>query len=212
MRRVQVKICGVTTSAEARAAVEAGADAIGLVFHPPSRRAVDRDAARRIADALPPFVSLVGLFVDADPERVAGLAAELPLSLLQFHGAETAADCECHGRPYIRALAVATGFSLAAAEAAWPRARALLLDGPGGGGAGAAFDWRALRSGAARRHVVAGGLDPGNVAGCIATLEPAAVDVSSGVEAPGAGAKSAERMRAFVAAVRRAERALEADA
>ncbi len=213
MPRVQVKICGVTRPQDAVAAVQAGADAVGLVFDPSSARAVDAATARCIADTLPPFVSLVGLFVDAEPARVASLAAELPLHLLQFHGAERVADCARHQRPYIRALPVGARFDLAAAEAAWPDAWALALDSPRGGGSGSVFDWRVLGPAAARRHIVAGGLHAGNVADCIAALAPAAVDVSGGVEEPGAvGVKSAARMRAFVDAVRRAERALAAEA
>ena len=208
MPRVQVKVCGVTRAQDALAAVEAGADALGLVFHPPSPRALDVDAARRIAAALPPFVCLVGLFVNAPPERVSALAAELPLNLLQFHGDETEADCGGYRLPYIRALPVAAGFALDAAEAAWPSARALLLDGPAGGG-GESFDWNLVPAPGARRHIVAGGLHAGNVARCVAALRPAAVDVSSGVESPaGSGVKSARRIQEFIAEVRRAERGL----
>lgn len=207
MRRTRVKICGITRVDDALSAAAAGADAIGLVFYPPSPRAVTVEQAAAICAALPPLVTAIGLFVDADPGRVREVLAQVPLGLLQFHGDETADYCDQFHRPYLKALRVRDDTDIAAAPAAYPRAQGLLLDAyrPGvPGGTGEVFDWARIPAAVAPRIVLAGGLNPANVADAVARVRPWAVDVSGGVEAA-PGVKDAQRIEAFVAAVRRAD-------
>lgn len=201
---VRSKICGITRIEDALAAVEAGADAIGLVFYGKSQRAVSIEQAAAILQALPPFVTSVGLFVDMPHDELQQLLQRLPLDLLQFHGDESPADCEGHGRPYIKALRVRPGEDVSAAMAPYAGARGILLDTfvegvPGG--TGASFDWSLVPENAAKPIILAGGLDAGNVATAIRQVRPYAVDVSGGVEA-GKGIKDAGKIRAFVRAVR----------
>ncbi len=201
---VRSKICGITRIEDALAAVEAGADAIGLVFYGKSPRAVSIEQAAAILQALPPFVTSVGLFVDMPRDELQQLLQRLPLDLLQFHGDESPADCEGHGRPYIKALRVRPGEDVAAAMAPYAGARGILLDTfvegvPGG--TGASFDWSLVPENAAKPIILAGGLDAGNVATAIRQVRPHAVDVSGGVEAS-KGIKDAGKIRAFVRAVR----------
>ncbi|ERH48641.1 N-(5'-phosphoribosyl)anthranilate isomerase [Ectopseudomonas chengduensis] len=201
---VRSKICGITRIEDALAAVEAGADAIGLVFYGKSPRAVSIEQAAAILQALPPFVTSVGLFVDMPRDELQQLLQLLPLDLLQFHGDESPADCEGYGRPYIKALRVRPGEDVAAAMAPYAGARGILLDTfvegvPGG--TGASFDWSLVPENAAKPIILAGGLDAGNVATAIRQVRPYAVDVSGGVEAS-KGIKDAGKIRAFVRAVR----------
>ncbi|APU30068.1 N-(5'-phosphoribosyl)anthranilate isomerase [Ectopseudomonas alcaliphila JAB1] len=201
---VRSKICGITRIEDALAAVEAGADAIGLVFYGKSPRAVSVEQAAAILQALPPFVTSVGLFVDMPRDELQQLLQRLPLDLLQFHGDESPADCEGHGRPYIKALRVRPGEDVAAAMAPYAGARGILLDTfvegvPGG--TGASFDWSLVPENADKPIILAGGLDAGNVATAIRQVRPYAVDVSGGVEAS-KGIKDAGKIRAFVRAVR----------
>ena len=201
---VRSKICGITRIEDALAAVEAGADAIGLVFYGKSPRAVSIEQAAAILQALPPFVTSVGLFVDMPRDELQQLLQRLPLDLLQFHGDESPADCEGHGRPYIKALRVRPGEDVAASMAPYAGARGILLDTfvegvPGG--TGASFDWSLVPENAAKPIILAGGLDAGNVATAIRQVRPYAVDVSGGVEAS-KGIKDAGKIRAFVRAVR----------
>ncbi|PTU80213.1 phosphoribosylanthranilate isomerase [Pseudomonas indoloxydans] len=201
---VRSKICGITRIEDALAAVEAGADAIGLVFYGKSPRAVSIEQAAAILQALPPFVTSVGLFVDMPHDELQQLLQRLPLDLLQFHGDESPADCEGHGRPYIKALRVRPGEDVSAAMAPYAGARGILLDTfvegvPGG--TGASFDWSLVPENAAKPIILAGGLDAGNVATAIRQVRPYAVDVSGGVEAS-KGIKDAGKIRAFVRAVR----------
>ncbi len=204
MSSVRSKICGITRIEDALAAADAGADAIGLVFYGKSPRAVSIEQAAAILQALPPFVTSVGLFVDMPRDQLQQLLQRLPLDLLQFHGDESPADCEGHGRPYIKALRVRPGEDVAAAMAPYAGARGILLDTfvegvPGG--TGASFDWSLVPENAAKPIILAGGLDAGNVATAIRQVRPYAVDVSGGVEA-GKGIKDAGKIRAFVRAVR----------
>lgn len=214
MSRVAVKICGITSPEDARAAAAAGADAIGLVFWPGSARALAAGAARQIAAALPPLVLRVGVFVDAPADEVDRIAAAVGLDLLQLHGVETPEACERHARRALKALRVGDGFAPEDALRYEGRAAGLLLDTAAGalpGGSGRSFDWShaaALRP-RVRFLMLAGGLTPGNVGEAIARVRPDAVDVSSGVELS-PGRKDAEKMRAFVAAVRAAEARLPA--
>ncbi len=203
----RVKICGITRPEDGLAAARAGAHAIGLVFHPASPRCVDVAQAQAIVAALPPLVSVVGLFVDAGRERIADVLSRVPLDLVQFHGAEPADECQSYGRRYLKALHVREGVDLAAQAAAYHDAAGLLLDAfvPGvPGGSGRAFDWAAVPAGLPRPLLLAGGLDAGNVAAAIRRVRPWAVDVSSGVEsAP--GIKDAGRIEAFMQAVRQVD-------
>jgi phosphoribosylanthranilate isomerase len=202
--RVRSKICGITRVEDALTAVEAGADAIGLVFYAKSPRAVSVEQALAIVLALPPFVTCVGLFVDMPREALRAVLQQVPLDLLQFHGDESPADCEGYARPYIKALRVRPGEDVAALMAPYAGARGILLDTfvegvPGG--TGAAFDWSLVPQDSGRPIVLAGGLDAGNVAAAIRQVRPYAVDVSGGVEAS-KGIKDAGKIHAFVQAVR----------
>ena len=206
MARVRVKVCGITRPEDARAVAGEGVDALGLVFHPASPRAVTLEQALAIAGAVPPFVALVGLFVNPEPRQVGAALARLPLGWLQFHGDEEASFCETFERPYIKAIRVAPDTDVKMAAARHPRAAGILLDHHGGGqygGTGQRFDWRQVSGPLKQPLVVAGGLNAGNVALAIRQLRPAAVDVSSGVEsAP--GIKDAMRTRKFMEAVNHA--------
>ena len=198
----RVKICGLTRLEDVLVAVEAGADAIGLVFYPPSPRYVDLDKAAELARAVPPFVTIVGLFVNADPALVRETLAVVPIHLLQFHGDEDEAYCRQFDRPYMKAARVRPGMDLVQYAAAFPSAQAILLDAfvDGFGGGGKVFDWSLIPPALGKPLVLSGGLDAGNVGEAIARVRPAAVDVSSGVEAA-KGIKDAEKIRAFCAAV-----------
>ena len=205
----RIKICGLTREADVQAAIEAGADAIGFVFYAKSPRAVTPERARALARLLPPFVTPVGLFVNAtDAELQAGLDA-LPNMLVQFHGDETPADCDRVNRPYLRAAAVAPGFDLVDFSSRFSSAQAILLDAPvdGYGGGGKVFDWSLIPPSVSSRLVLSGGLSAANVADGIARVRPWAVDVSSGVEPAGfpKGIKSADLIHEFCRAVRRAD-------
>lgn len=202
MSAVRSKICGITRVEDALAAAAAGADAIGLVFYAKSPRAVSVEQARQIIAALPPFVTTVGLFVDVERDELRQILAQVPLDLLQFHGDESAEQCEGHGRPYIKALRVKAGDDVAAQVARYPGAAGVLLDTfvegvPGG--TGLAFDWSLVPSGLSKPVILAGGLTPENVAAAIARVRPYAVDVSGGVESA-KGIKDADKVRAFIRA------------
>ena len=205
--RTRTKICGVTSVDDAGVAAAAGCDAVGLVFHPGSPRCVGLDQARAIAEALPPFVARVGVFVDPAPAAVAAVLEHLRLDALQFHGDEPAAACARFGVPYIKALPVRDALDMAAWEAAHPAAQGFLLDAFHPlvrGGGGCAFDWSLWPRAHTKPLILAGGLTPANVAGAIRRLRPHAVDVSSGVEGRQKGVKSAPRVRAFLREVGRA--------
>ena len=210
MPAVRSKICGITRIEDALAAVAAGADAIGLVFYAKSPRAVNVQQARAIIAALPPFVTTVGLFVNAGRCELGEILDAVPLDLLQFHGDESAADCEGYHRPYIKALRVKAGDDIAAACLAYPRASGILLDTyvegvPGG--TGEAFDWSLVPQGLNKPVILAGGLTPQNVATAIAQVRPYAVDVSGGVEQD-KGIKDPAKIHAFMQAVRRSNESM----
>ena len=203
MIRTRVKICGITRPEDALAAARAGADAIGLVFYPPSPRAVTRERAREIVQVLPPFVSVVGLFVNAQPAEVRAALAALPIDLLQFHGDEAPEECRIYGRPYIKAVAMAPGVDLQAAARRYVDAAGLLLDTHREGvrgGTGEVFDWSRIPPGLDRPIILAGGLTLENVAAAVQRVRPYAVDVSSGVEVS-KGIKDAARIEAFIRGV-----------
>ncbi len=205
--RTRVKICGITRSEDAQAAAAAGADAIGLVFYARSPRAVDIEQARALCRALPPFVTVVALFVNEQPDRIREVLAALPVDLLQFHGSETAEQCGAYGRPYIKAIGMREDIDPLAAMQDYPDAAGFLFDAwqPDiHGGGGVTFDWRRLPEQSGRPVILAGGLTPDNVADAIRQARPWAVDVSSGVEAS-KGIKSAQRIAAFMRGVERGD-------
>jgi len=188
MCRTRVKICGLTRAEDALAAAQAGADAVGLVFYAKSPRAVDADQASAVVAALPPFVTSVGLFVDAEPAFVHQVLSAVPLDLLQFHGDESEAYCAGFGRPWIKALRVRPGLDLWREVQRYGEAgaRGLLLDTfePGRpGGTGQRFDWGLIPAALGPSIILAGGLNPENVAEAIRAVRPYGVDVSGGVEA-----------------------------
>ncbi len=205
--RTRVKICGITREEDAQAAVALGADAIGLVFYPPSPRAVTPPLAASIVKRLPAFVTVVGLFVNETRERVGEIARTVPLDLLQFHGDESAADCSGHGRPWIKAIRMRESVDLAQAMQDYAGSSGLLLDTYQAGvpgGTGETFDWNRIPRELRSRIILAGGLSPENVDQAIRQLRPYAVDVSGGVEAA-KGIKDADKMAAFIAGVNRGD-------
>ena len=212
-QRTRIKICGLTREADVVAAVDAGADAIGLVLYAKSPRAVSVARAAALARLLPPFVTPVGLFVNAEPALIAEAVAAIPNLLLQFHGDESPEACEAHHqatrRPYLRAARMAPGFALLDFVAAHANATGILLDAhvDGYGGGGKAFDWSLIPANVPRPVVLSGGLQPANVGDGIAQVRPWAVDVSSGVETVNGprGHKDAALMRQFCEAVREAD-------
>ncbi len=202
----RIKICGITRPEDALAAAS-GADAIGLVFYERSPRHVGIAQAAKLAAALPPFVTTVGLFVNADAAFVREALAAVPLDLLQFHGDETPEYCAQFGHPYIKAIRVRAGVDLLQCAADFRGARGLLLDAhvegtPGG--TGATFDWTLIPKRLPLPVILSGGLDAENVAAAIRQVRPYAVDVSSGVEAA-KGIKDAAKIAAFINEVKQAD-------
>jgi len=204
LRRTRVKVCGITRLEDAREAVGLGADALGLVFYPPSKRYLSPGEAAALVRGLPPFVTTVGLFLDAEPGFVAEVLERVPVDLLQFHGRESPARCEAAGRPYIKAIAMGGGADPGEQAQRFASARGLLVDSHvagAPGGSGRRFDWRTLGSlPAGPPLILAGGLTPENVGEAIRAVRPWAVDVSSGVE-DSPGVKSPAMMRRFMEAV-----------
>ncbi|WP_296661953.1 phosphoribosylanthranilate isomerase [Paraburkholderia sp.] len=213
--RTRIKLCGLSTPESVAHAIALGADAIGLVFYPPSPRSVSVAEAVELTRDIPPFVSVVGLFVNATPEWIGEVASSVSLTLLQFHGDETPAQCDTlsavAGLPWLRALRVGTDTreaDLIESANNYSSASGLLFDThvEGYGGGGKVFDWSLIPAGLARRAVLSGGLNAQNVGDAIRQVRPFAVDVSSGIEVPGAkGVKDHARMAAFVRAVREAD-------
>ena len=202
----RVKICGITRVQDGLVAVRLGAHAIGLVFYDASPRAVTNKQACMIVDALPPFVTAVGLFVNAEPDAVRKTLADVPLQLLQFHGDETPAYCSAFGVPYLKAVRVRPGVDLLQYAHDFRGARGLLLDAfvEGiRGGTGATFDWSLIPRDLALPIVLSGGLDADNVEAAVRAVRPWAVDVSSGVESA-KGIKDAAKIEAFMNGVRNA--------
>jgi len=205
-QRTRIKICGLTREADVDAAVEAGADALGFVLYERSPRFVTLARAVELAQRLPPFVTPVGLFVNASEADVDAASAAIPQLLLQFHGDETPLACRRAARAYLRAARVVPGFDLLDFAARFRDAQAILLDAhvDGYGGGGKVFDWFLVRSAVPLPVVLSGGLHAGNVIQGIQLLRPWAVDVSSGVEAA-KGIKDADAIRRFCDAVREAD-------
>lgn len=196
--RTRVKLCGMTREEDIDAAVRAGADALGFVLWPGSRRAIDESRLAALCARVPAFVTRVGLFVDQDPDLIR--RASTHLDLLQFHGEESAPFCASFERPYIKALRMRDGLDLHAAASAYSEARALLLDAykPGvPGGTGESFDWGRIPATLAKPVILAGGLNAANVAQAIRQVRPFAVDVSGGIETE-PGIKDIDEINAFV--------------
>jgi len=197
--RTRIKICGITRIEDALLAAMLGADAIGLVFYKDSPRVVAIDRAAEIVDALPPFISVVGLFVDPGPEEIYDVQQQVRLDLLQFHGEEKPHLCNGFEIPYIKAIRVRGDLDIGEYAARYPDARGFLLDTwqkdvPGG--TGNTFDWSRVPKELKRPIILAGGLTADNVARAIDTLHPYGIDVSSGVEAA-KGIKDPNKMAAF---------------
>jgi len=217
--RTRIKICGITRTVDARAAVDAGADALGLVFWPGTPRVVGIDQARAIVATVPPYVAIVGLFVDPEPQAVRAVLDTVSIDVLQFHGSEPADLCRAFGRRYVKAISVKDGVDLLESVSPYDDAAGLLFDafseGDLPGGTGRMFDWGRLTADVRRRLpcplILSGGLDAGNVGRAIRDVMPWAVDVSSGVEeldangVPRRGLKDPARIRAFVQGVRSAD-------
>ena len=208
--RTRIKICGVAQEGDIEAAVDAGADAVGFVFHPPSARCLSVERAATLARSLPPWVTPVGLFVNAPRAQIEAAVRAIPTLVLQFHGDESPAECAAHGRPYLRAVRMTAELDLLDFARRFGEAQGLLLDAhvEGFGGGGKAFDWSLVpaefSAQAKRRLVLSGGLHAGNVCAGILQLRPWAVDVSSGVESS-RGVKDAAAIRRFCDAVREAD-------
>jgi phosphoribosylanthranilate isomerase len=201
--RIRVKICGITRVEDAQDAVSCGADAVGLVFYPDSPRFVSLEQARSIVGVVAPFVTVVGLFVNPDPEQVQDVISNVPLGLLQFHGQETNAECKAYGLPFIKSIAMHEGTDSQAAMESYPDAAGFLLDAwqpQTHGGSGITFDWRQVPENPPAPLILAGGLTPENINAAIKAVSPYAVDVSSGVESA-KGIKSADKMLAFMKGV-----------
>jgi phosphoribosylanthranilate isomerase len=201
--RTRIKICGITRQSDALAAINAGVDALGLVFYPGSARALSLADAEAVTRGLPPFITLVGLFVDAEAGLVDEACQRLPLGLLQFHGEESDDFCRSFCRPWMKALRIAEDSDVPAMIDEHPGAAAILLDtwrADQPGGTGDSFNWQQVPVNPTRPLVLAGGLNAGNVGRAISMTRPFAVDVSGGVE-ESPGIKSREKIEQFVAAV-----------
>ncbi|KQR76317.1 N-(5'-phosphoribosyl)anthranilate isomerase [Burkholderia sp. Leaf177] len=215
LHRTRIKLCGLSKPEDVDVAVDLGADAVGFVFYPPSPRSVGVGQAIDLADRVPPLVSAVGLFVNATPEWIREVTSNVRLSLLQFHGDETPAQCaalaEVAGLPWWRAVRVgpdANPRDLVESSLNYSAASGVLLDAhvDGYGGGGKVFDWSLIPTDLGHRAVLSGGLNAQNVHDAIRLVRPYAVDVSSGIEIAGVkGVKDHARMAAFVRAVRVAD-------
>lgn len=206
-RRTRIKICGITRPEDGRLVGALGGDAIGLVFHPLSPRSIGPHQARIIVASLPPFITVVGLFVDAAQDFIRGVLDAVRIDILQFHGEEDPATCASFGLPYIKAVPMGKGVDVAAYAERFASARALLLDTFDigmAGGTGKTFDWSLVPAPLRRRVILAGGLTPENVMQAISQLRPFAVDVSSGVESA-KGKKDRSKLVEFFRSVHRAD-------
>jgi phosphoribosylanthranilate isomerase len=203
--RTRIKICGITRTGDAADAARAGADAIGLVFYPPSPRFLSTERAREIRDALPPFVQAVALFVNPDAAQVAQVIGRVHPSMLQFHGEETPQFCAQFGVPFVKACRVKKGVDALEYLRPFSGAAAWLFDShvPEYGGVGESFDW-SLVPAAEKPVILSGGLSQANVGEAVRRVRPWGVDVSSGVESA-KGIKHAAKIAAFIAEVRNAD-------
>lgn len=203
----RIKICGITRVEDLRAVTQCGADALGLVFYEASPRNVTIPHAAHLAHAMPPFVNLVGLFVNPSVAEVQTVLRHVPLDTLQFHGEETPEFCAQFNKPYLKAIRVKAGVDLLQCASDFSSAQGLLLDAHVEGmqgGTGATFDWTLIPKNIPMPVILSGGLDVQNVAAAIGQVKPYAVDVSSGVEAS-KGIKDAAKIAAFINEVKRAD-------
>ncbi len=204
MKRTRVKICGITRVEDALNAVNAGADAIGLVFYAASPRCVSIEQAKNIGLAMPPYVSVVGLFVNASTAEIQSVLSQVHLDVIQFHGDETAEDCAQINLPYYKAIRVKPDTNLLQYALDFKAAKALLLDTyseQAYGGTGHVFDWNLIPKNLPKPVILAGGLDVNNVTDAIKQVQPYAVDVSGGVE-HSKGVKDKDKIAAFMQAVK----------
>lgn len=205
--RTRVKVCGLTRPEDALAAARFGADAVGLIFYPPSPRGVDLDTARGVRGGLPPYVTVVGVFVNPESEFVERAVREAALDLVQFHGDESPEFCRRFGRPYMKAVRVHEATDLRQTVKDYADACALMLDSfeaDKRGGTGKAFDWSLIPPDLEMPYVLAGGLTPDNVAEAVAAARPYAVDANSGVETR-PGIKDHAKIAAFIREVNRGQ-------
>ncbi|BBB26387.1 phosphoribosylanthranilate isomerase [Amphritea japonica ATCC BAA-1530] len=206
MLRTRVKICGITRLEDALAAIDAGADALGFVFYPPSPRSVEATVAEAIIKQLPPFVTTVALFVNESPDQVRAVLDQTGIDLLQFHGDESPDYCNQFERPYFKALRMSPDIDVVAETKRFASASAVLLDAYRAGipgGTGEAFDWDRIPADLSKPLILAGGLDQDNVKQAIDHVRPYAVDVSGGVEAA-KGLKDSFKIISFMNEVSRA--------
>ena len=200
----RIKICGITRLEDAQAAVSSGADALGMVFYPDSPRHIQTAVASAIASQTPPFVTRVGLFVNAEAAVVQQILEQVELDCLQFHGDEPPAFCSQFHRPYIKAVRMQPDLAVEAEIQRYSTAQGILLDAydpQKPGGTGQSFDWSRIPRQASAALILAGGLTPENVASAVRQVRPYAVDVSGGVEAS-KGIKDHAKIRAFIREVR----------
>lgn len=203
MKTTRIKICGICSVTDAKYASSAGADAIGMVFYAESPRNVSLETANDIVSSLPPFISTVGLFVNSSQQEVKQVLSSVQLDLLQFHGVEDEAFCKSFDRPYIKAVRVKDDTDLASICQQYKSARGMLLDSykkGTAGGTGEVFDWGLISKNLSLPVILAGGLNPGNVAAAVSAVQPWAVDVSSGVE-ESPGKKDQQKIVQFIRAV-----------
>ncbi|MGK0298801.1 MAG: phosphoribosylanthranilate isomerase [Gammaproteobacteria bacterium] len=204
MNRVRIKICGITRPEDGITAAQEGADAIGLVFYPLSKRRVTISVAKSIIGEISPFVTTVGLFVDATEEEVNSVLQDVHLDLLQFHGSETQEDCLRYNKPYIKAVKMTEDIKLIEQINIYDKSIGILLDAfvPGvAGGSGETFNWELIPDNIQKPLILAGGLNPGNIRNAIDRVKPYAVDVSSGVESE-PGIKNRDKIKKFINYIR----------
>lgn len=201
--RTRIKICGITRTEDALLAAKLGADAIGLVFYPQSPRYVTGEKAVEIIHALPAFVTVVGLFVDATISEVKKILQTVPLNLLQLHGDESTELCDSYEKPYIKVIRMMPEINVTEKINNYPNAAAILLDtyhAQQKGGTGATFDWNLIPQDTQKPIILAGGLNSDNVEEAIHKVNPYAVDISSGVESS-PGVKDSNKLISFIGKV-----------
>ncbi|MBM4207615.1 MAG: phosphoribosylanthranilate isomerase [Gammaproteobacteria bacterium] len=206
--RTRIKVCGLTNADDAAYAARLGADAIGLVFYPPSPRNIDILTAQDIVRVLPAFVTVVALFVNEQENTIRRILDQVPIDCLQFHGDESPSACQQFGKRYIKAVRMRDDTDIGALTEQYQGADALLMDAYDPvqqGGTGGRFDWKLVPKVNSLPIILAGGLDANNVGLAIKQTRPYAVDVSSGVEI-NKGIKDKTKIAAFIAAVEHGNR------
>ncbi len=207
MSQLWIKICGITQNSDARAAVDSGADAIGLVFYDKSTRAISADQVEGITEGIKGKSKVVALFVDPDVAQVEATLESGRVDILQFHGSETVEFCSSFGLPYMKVFAVRDADEVCRSMENYDSAELILLDSYSNkapGGTGKVFDWdiaKTIVETTDSRIVVAGGLNPENVQTAVSKIKPFGIDVSSGVESS-FGIKDSEKVKAFITGAR----------